>query len=297
LRPFISVVMPTFNRKETLEHVLPTLARQSYPADSYEILLSDSGSQDGTEDFVKSLNIDNFRFITGENRGRSGARNRGIRDAKGDLILFTDADILADERLLEEHARLHEEEKGVAVVGCEVQVDSLEEYEDARAHPERRRTLHPPTRRELPWLYFLTGNASAPKAALLEAGLFDESFTGYGHEDLELGYRLIRQRLRIRYNPAAVNYHWHPVPFDEKCAKMRMAGVSTVRFYRKHRDPAIPLLMGMNPVSLALHSLLAEDGWLLRLCRRKAESSHLCSELVLQYHYLCGVKEALAKPA
>jgi GT2 family glycosyltransferase len=295
LKPFISVVIPTFNRKQTLEHVLPTLARQTYPADLYEILLSDSGSADGTEEFVRSLNIDNFRFITGENRGRSGARNRGVIEAKGDLILFTDADILADEQLLEEHARLHEEERNIAIVGCEVQVDSLEEYEEARAHPEKRRRLHPETRRELPWLYFLTGNASAPKADLVGAGLFDESFTGYGHEDLELGYRLRKRGMRIRYNPKALNYHWHPVPFDEKCAKMRMAGVSTVRFYRKHRDPVIPMLMGMNPFSMALQSLMAEDGWLLRTCRGRVSSSHLCSELVLQYHYLCGVKEALAK--
>ncbi|HAH88056.1 MAG TPA: glycosyl transferase, partial [Armatimonadetes bacterium] len=46
----ISIVMPTYNRRETLEHVLPTILNQTYPKDAYEILLSDSGSTDGTRE-------------------------------------------------------------------------------------------------------------------------------------------------------------------------------------------------------------------------------------------------------
>ncbi|MFH0802162.1 MAG: glycosyltransferase [bacterium] len=296
MEDFISVVIPTYNRAESLRVVLPSLARQTLSPDRYEILLSDSNSNDATESVLAELSIPNLRILKRHNEGRSGARNYGIEEARGDIVLFTDADIIADERLIEEHLNFHRQFPGDAVVGCEVQVNTLEEYEEARAHPEGRRHLHPGSRKTLPWLYFLTGNASAPKKTLLEAGMFDENFTGYGHEDLELGYRLIKKGLSIHYNPAAVNYHWHPVGFEERCQKMRLAGRSTVRFYNKHRDPSIKPSLGWNPLSLFWHSLLPEKGWVLSACLRKADTSHFCSEIVLQHHYLSGIKEALKDP-
>ena len=96
MTPVISVVIPTFNRRETLERVLPLLANQTLPADQYELLLCDSGSTDGTAELLAELAIPNLRHIRPtENRGRSGARNAGIRGATGEFVLFTDADILA----------------------------------------------------------------------------------------------------------------------------------------------------------------------------------------------------------
>jgi GT2 family glycosyltransferase len=288
--------MPTFNRKETLVEVLPSLAKQTYPADSYELLLSDSSSTDGTAEMVADMGIPNLRLITGENRGRSGARNRGIREAKGEIVLFTDADIIADPHLLEEHAKLHAAEPNVAVVGREIQVDTLEEYRDSIAHPERARHLHKRAQKELSWLFFLTGNASVRRDKLIEVGMFDEDFTGYGHEDLELGYRLMKSGVRIRHNPAAINYHWHPVPFDERLARTSLAGISTMRFYRKHRDPKIKLLMGVNPVTMALHSLLTEDRWPVPAWKANVEKSASCRELLTQFYYLNGVKAAIKDP-
>lgn len=294
MMPFVSIVIPTFNRRVTLEHVLPLLVKQTYPADMYEILLSDSGSTDGTREMVESMGIPNLRFISGENKGRAGARNRGINEAKGELVLFTDADILAEEGLVEAHARTHMAESGIAMVGCEVQVNTLDEYNDVREHPERRRHLHGDTAKDTSWLFFLTGNASARREDLLKVGMFDEGFTGYGHEDLEFGYRLQKSGLKLRYNPAALNYHWHPVGFEERCSRKELSGASTVRFYRKHKDPAIKLLLGVNPLSLFLHRFISPDGWLLEKCRRKTDRPGIAREIVLQYHYITGVKRAFS---
>ncbi len=292
--PFVSIVIPTFNRQTTLAHVLPLLAVQTYPSDRYEILLSDSGSTDGTQEMVESMGIPNLRFISGENRGRSGARNRGIQEAKGEIILFTDADILADPGLVEAHVRTHTAESDIAMVGCEVQVNSLEEYEHVKGHPEARRHLHGDKPKDTSWLFFLTGNASVRRDDLIKAGMFDEGFTGYGHEDLELGYRLQKMGLSIRYNPAALNFHWHPVPFDERCSRKELSGVSTVRFYRKHKDCHIKLLLGVNPLSMFLHRFIAPEGRLLRYCRARTDKPGICREIVLQFHYLNGVKRAIA---
>ncbi len=285
----VSVVVPTYNRADSLAVVLPALLSQSVSPDSYEILLCDAGSTDGTVELIESLSDDRIRFLPGPNTGRGGARNRGIQEARGHLVLFTDADIIAEPDLIEQHLLSHDRFPGDAVVGCEVQVDTLEQYEISRLDPQAY-ARHSYDRGSLPWYYFLTGNASVRKADLLRVDGFDEDFTGYGHEDLELGYRLIKSGCTLRYNPEAVNYHWHPVEFEEQCKKMYLAGISTVRFYRKHRDLRIPLRMGMNPLSLGVHALIKEDGVIYRFLSKLAEKPGLGREIFLQYHYVSGIR-------
>jgi glycosyltransferase involved in cell wall biosynthesis len=288
-----SIVIPTYNRKDKLEFVLPRIANQDFPKDDFEIILSDSGSSDGTKEFVENLAIPNLRFITGENAGRSGARNRGIREAKGEYILFTDADIIAEPDLLAQHDLVHREKGECAVVGCEVQVNSLDEFHQVSGKPEKFRTLHQPSRKRLSWLYFLTGNASVSRQKLLDAGMFDEQFQGYGHEDLELGYRLEKAGLPIFYGKDAINYHWHPVGFEENCGRRRLAGISTVRFYNKHRDQKIKLLLGWNPFNLAWHSIVKANEKILNWMKKGAVNSRFLSEAVLQYCWIDGIKEGV----
>ena len=292
MTPVLSVVIPTFNRRETLETVLPLLAKQTLPTEQYELLLCDSGSTDGTLELVDSLCIPNLRHIRpAENRGRSGARNAGIREAVGEFVLFTDADILPSFNLLEEHLRLHRSRPHSAVVGLEIQVDSVAEYEQVRDNPyDKGRHMHGRTDKEMSWLFFLTGNASAPRQALLDAGLFDENFTVYGHEDLELGYRLQKAGYPILYNASAVNYHWHPVSFEERCDKMRHSGVATRRFYNKHQDRSILLRLGINPATLGLHALSRIWPGGREKLRSKKMRTGWGRELTLQYFYLCGYR-------
>ncbi len=285
----ISLVIPTYNRLDSLKVVLRSLLDQTYS--NYEILLCDAGSSDGTREWVEELASPFIRFLPGADSGRAGARNRGLEHASGEVILFTDADIIADPRLIESHAMRHQRGGTRAVVGCEIQVKSLEEYEAFRQNPAAH-ARHKPTRRSLPWHYFLTGNASAPRDVLLQVGGFDQAFQGYGHEDLELGYRIKKLGLTIEYAPEAVNYHWHPVPYLEQCSKMYLAGRSTVTFYRKHRDPRICLTMGWNPLALLWHSLIPKDGLLYRFFERRLETSHFARELILQHHYISGIRSA-----
>jgi len=287
----VSIVVPTLNRCDTLAHVLPTLAAQTFPAGGYEILLCDAGSTDGTFDLIEWLAVRNLRVLPCPGLARGPSRNVGIRCARGDLILFNDADILADADLVARHVRAQGDHPGSAVVGCEVRVGSLDEYEAARADPRGRRTLHPAWRRRLSWPFFVTGNASVSRETLVRVGMFDERLTAYGHEDLELGYRLQRHGVRIRYEPSAVNYHWHPESLDARLAKMEASGRATIAVYRMHRDPRILLRMGINPVTWGIHALLrgdeAQSAW-----RRRANSSGFARRVILETAYLSGAKAA-----
>jgi GT2 family glycosyltransferase len=289
----MSVVIPTYNRLDTLSLVLPTLLEQDLPASDYELLVCDSNSNDGTAEFLREIAVrhPNVRHLPGAYGGRAAARNAGIEHARGEIVMFNDADIFASPNLLSVHRERHLQQSRIAVVGLEVQARDFNEYEYKRDHPEARGHLHPPSRKRLPWLYFLTGNASVARTDLLAAGCFDESFTGYGHEDLELGYRLQQRGIAICYEPRAVNYHCQDVAHDDQKEKMRLAGRSTARFYGKHPHFGVMLNLGMTPLSLGLHSLLTRFPALLATIDRRSKGSRLARELVLQYHYVSGIKE------
>jgi glycosyltransferase involved in cell wall biosynthesis len=293
--PRISVVVPTYNRLDTLRHVIPSLLAQDLHRGEYEVVVADSNSTDGTAEYLAGVSNENpfVRHLPGPYTGRASARNAGIAAANGRIVLFTDADIIASPDLLSRHLVHHEQPGMRAVVGMEVQVNSYEEYLAKRADAAKRTPLHGEKPKRLTWLYFLTGNASAPRAELDRVGRFDEDFTGYGHEDLELGYRLQHGGVPIEYEPLAVNYHWHPVPWDEQQQKYELAGKSTVRFYRKHPAFDVQLRLGMTPVSLGLHGLIDRVGPLKNWIENGAAKPGFARTLSYQYHYLTGVKAAL----
>ncbi|HUY41676.1 MAG TPA: glycosyltransferase [Candidatus Dormibacteraeota bacterium] len=294
--PELSVIIPTYNRVETLRHVVPSLLAQDVAPDTYEILVCDSDSSDSTAEFLAALRVEHpsVRHLPGAYSGRAMARNAGIAAASGEVVLFNDADILASEDLVRRHLERHRARRRLAVVGWEVQVRSYDEYLEKRDRPERRGALHPPTRKHLSWLYFLTGNASVRREDLLRVGSFDEGFTGYGHEDLELGFRLQRAGIDIVYEPGAVNYHWQDVPYEDQREKMRLAGHSAVRFYRKHKDVSVLLNLGMTPVSRGAHTLLSSLPTVLGYFDTRAPRSPFARRLIEQYYYVGGIKEAMA---
>jgi len=298
----LSVVIPTYNRLETLRWVIPSLFASDLEAHRYEVIVADSQSDDGTTEYLAEMAAlhPHLRHVPGPYSGRAAARNAGIAVAQGTLVLFTDADIIAEPGLLRRHLQAHAASaarghRRVAVVGMELQVDSIETYERLRDEPYRRRPLHPSRRRRLDWLYFLTGNASVRREDLVELGGFDEHFTGYGHEDLELGFRLIRQGISILYEPGAVNYHWHPVPYDEQRQRMELAGRSTIRFLQKHRSFEAQVKLGATAPSLMLYRVLHRLPRLRRWLERRGERTGLARTLIYQYAYQCGIVAALAE--
>ena len=84
----ISVIIPSFNRKDMLLELLDSLTEQDYA--SYEILIVDDGSSDGTEEALAGMNI---RYLRNErNSGPGFSRKRGFREARGEYAVFADDD-------------------------------------------------------------------------------------------------------------------------------------------------------------------------------------------------------------
>ena len=95
--PLVSVIIPVHNGERFLGEAVNSVLAQNYP--SLEIIIIDDGSTDGTEAAVRRLPCD-VHYFKQENLGPAAARNRGIRDASGDLVAFLDVDDLWPEHTL-----------------------------------------------------------------------------------------------------------------------------------------------------------------------------------------------------
>ncbi|MES4900726.1 glycosyltransferase [Streptomyces sp. NPDC000395] len=85
----VSVIVPAYNEKECIANTVRSLAASTHPI---EILVVDDGSTDGTADIAQALDLPNVRVLRQENAGKAAALNRGIAEARFDLIVMMDGD-------------------------------------------------------------------------------------------------------------------------------------------------------------------------------------------------------------
>lgn len=88
--PFFSVVIPSYNRGHLLPETIRSVLQQTHS--DLEIIIVDDGSTDNTEDVVQSMRDERIRYFCQENAERGAARNKGVREAKGEYITFLDSD-------------------------------------------------------------------------------------------------------------------------------------------------------------------------------------------------------------
>lgn len=206
--PRVSIVIPTYNRRERLLRVLGALNRQTVPPELFEAVIVDDGSSDDTPELLARTET-RFRLrpLRQKNGGPALARNTGLDAAEGELLLFLDDDVEPTPDLVLEHVKSHDAEANVVVMGP---LASLSHYaqpwvawEQEKLENQYREMMRgdwEPTFRQ-----FWTGNASVARAHVIAAGGFDRSFNRA--EDVELGRRLHERGLRFRFNPKARGLH------------------------------------------------------------------------------------------
>jgi GT2 family glycosyltransferase len=203
----VSIIIPTYNRRDRLERVLAAFDRQGEPT-LFEAIVVDDGSSDGTAEWLASRSYRfELRAIRQENGGPAKARNTGVHAARGTLLLFVDDDVEPSEDLVGEHLRSHAKEKDVVVMGPLASLPHYRQpwvaWEQARLEAQYAAMLRgdwAPTFRQ-----FWTGNASVAREHVLAVGGFDTSYLR--GEDVELGYRLHQRGLEFRFNPTARGLH------------------------------------------------------------------------------------------
>jgi GT2 family glycosyltransferase/SAM-dependent methyltransferase/glycosyltransferase involved in cell wall biosynthesis len=240
----LSVVLPTFNRSETLRVCLAALAFQSLPAERWEAVVVNDGSTDETETLCKEMLLPfQLTYVCQTNQGAGAARRAGVENAKGELLLLCNDDTIASSNLLVEHLsshRDHSHEK-IAVLGefrypTTVRGRALTLFVNASAFFFPQSALKPGQFYDQ--AYFVTCNLSVRRDAVLAAGNFDASFRVA--EDTELGTRMAAQGLRVIYQPAAVAWHEHgPFTSEDLVRRAKAYGAANWDLFQKH-----PRLLG-----------------------------------------------------
>ncbi|MEB3275209.1 MAG: glycosyltransferase family 2 protein [Prochlorothrix sp.] len=262
---YISIVIPTYNRKPILEKCLLALEQQQWattdPIDGYEVVVVDDGSTDGTVAWLRdNPQFPHVRLVEQQHQGPAAARNLGVNRAQGDTIIFIDSDLVVLDDFLHHHAqKLHQAyqtgDDRCFTYGAVINTCNFD-------HP----TAEPYKITDFSNAFFATGNVAIDRSWLEKAGLFDTEFQLYGWEDLELGVRLKKLGLKLLKCPEAVGYHWHP-PFsleqipkliDQEIQRGRMG----VLFYQKHPTWEVRLMIQMTPLHQVLWGVLSLRGWL-----------------------------------
>ena len=91
MKPLLSVVIPTYNRVGVLLTVLKEYSLQSLKHEHWEVVVSDDGSTDNTVEIIKTIYL-----LRQQHKGPGEARNLGAKQAKGEILVFVDADMTFD---------------------------------------------------------------------------------------------------------------------------------------------------------------------------------------------------------
>jgi len=248
--PRISVVIPTYERRELLERCLASLVRQTLPRGEFEVLVIDDGSRDGTADLCRAWRQWlPLTLAVERNSGPSPARNLGILMARAPIVLLFDDDESAHEDLLASHLRAHERfpELTSGILGHtgwspRLALTPLMHYvtevgQFLLSYPSV------PRDRPLDFSYFWTGRLSAKRDLFTQFGLFSQSLRRL--EDIELGWRLSRHGLQMRYWPEARSYRETAVAFDDFCQRMETDGAAIIRLRRFHPGSELQGYLGL----------------------------------------------------
>ena len=204
-RPRYSVVIPAYNAEKTLSLTLDALEHQTVPREDYEVIVVDDGSTDGTGEVARRAGV---RVITQSNQGPAKARNAGVAIARGEIVLFTDADCAPRENWIEKMVAPFSDPEVVGTKGAYLTRQTApmarfvqQEYQDRYDRMAK-----------FPQIDFIdTYSAAYRRDVFLANGGFDAFFSRppMSNEDQEFSFRLAQKGYKMVFVPDARVYHFH----------------------------------------------------------------------------------------
>ncbi|MCW1383272.1 glycosyltransferase family 2 protein [Novosphingobium sp. KCTC 2891] len=239
--PSFSVIVPTYQRRDLVCDALRALAAIEYPGWHETIVVID-GSTDGTQEAIAALSLPVApRVLRHDNIGLARTRNRGAQEARGDVLLFLDDDMIVQPDILVAHARALAAGADAVMGDIPLDPQSPPGFLSAGVGvwaAERRDRLAlggPIDTGDL-----LGGHLSIRRAVFEAVGGFDARFTqdgSYGNEDLDMGVRLLARHV-VRFCADAVAFQRYVVTPQLNLRQYFQAGEADVLFAAKHPDRA-----------------------------------------------------------
>ena len=220
----LSVIICTYNRDKYIYNVLRSIAENDYPKDSYEIVLVNNNCTDNTE--AECLRFkNNFPYVTFHcfhepNQGLSYARNCGIRESKGDIIIYVDDDAVVNKEYLSTYAEFFSRNHKAAAAGGPITPQYETEEPEWMSHYTRMLLTGAldlgSKEREFPKGAFPGGgNVAYRRSVFDQIGLFNIELGRKGNsligaEEKDLFDRMDSQEMKFYYLPNSILYHIIP---------------------------------------------------------------------------------------
>jgi glycosyltransferase involved in cell wall biosynthesis len=255
-RPLVSVIIPSYNSCRFVIEAVESVLLQSYSP--IEVIVVDDGSTDDTASVLAPYRS-HVRYVYQANRGLAGARNRGIAEARGELVAFLDAD---DVWMPEKLARQMEALSGAPQAGLvHTDVLFLEQATGQKSHRKTRKTEYVGdcyrllfTRNQL-----TASSVLLRKECLTRVGWFEESLRRL--EDYDLWLRVARHYPFACVGEPLVVYRLHNNNLSRATLEMRKDELYVLEKALRN-DPCLRYLAGPREVRRRLYGLMAFIGYL-----------------------------------
>ena len=279
----ISIVITTYNRRDSLERCLKSLAEQTCPFNDFEVVVVADGCTDGTVDLLGSYAPPHaFLWLNQQNQGQPAAQNAGVALASGDVVLFLDDDCVSDPGLITAHVEAHRESEKILVVGAvllhpDTPAGTMSDLKGELEESEvRRLSTNGVNRLDM----MLCANSSIARHAALSCP-FDPAYQRM--HDVEAGLRLWAMGYRPRFAPKAIAYELFTKSISGVLSDSRFQGKYEVFLANKHPE--------FKPLATLVR---INEGSPLKRWLRKQMSIHArVSEIALQMAY--SVTETMRK--
>lgn len=221
----ISVIICTYNREKYILPLLNSLAANSFDKGNYEIILVDNNCTDGTRKVFDTFAVENpdvnLKYVVEAEQGLSAARNRGIKEAGGDILVYVDDDALVDSNYLSDYKYWFEFHPETMAAGGPIS-PSYEEGEEPEWMSKYTRALltawmdYGDKPRHYPKGRFPGGgNAAYRKVVFDKVGLFNTALGRkggnlMGSEEKDIFDKMKTAGMEVMYIPGPVLHHRIP---------------------------------------------------------------------------------------
>lgn len=229
----ISIIIPAYNAEKSIQGCLDSLLTQQDYDGEKEVIVVDDGSTDKTRDLVSKYNI---TLLRQDHKGPAAARNLGARTAKGRVILFIDADCVADKSWISEMFSPFQESgiAGVQGVYRTTQKDIVARFSQLEIENRYKRML---ARNSIDFIG--TYAAAYTRQVFLENDGFHEGFQSASGEDPDLSFRLADKGHKLVMAPKAIVYHQHPSTIGKYLKQKFYRAYWRVLLYKRHKSKMI----------------------------------------------------------
>jgi GT2 family glycosyltransferase len=257
----VSIIIPSYNRKNELEQLLTALTGQTLPSGSFEVIVIDDGSDDGTREWLAGRASGfgfSFSWFAQEHQGPGAARNLGMRHAAGDVFAFIDTDCIPQPDWLEQLIKPFAA-GGVGAVGGREIINERDPllmrcFHYIMTAPLTTGGMRGKEGKRLARFYPRTFNMAISRKAYEATGGFRKM---YHAEDIELSFRIRQAGFELLYEGCAQVYHRRRstvAQYTRQLFNMGKARVILARLHPGSLEPlhAMPALLVVATLFLAL---------------------------------------------